>query len=123
MKRILIAISIALIIAISFGGAAVALSMFAKEVAGIGSMTFTDEVGIDDIKVKSLSEVRVTLVSKADCQADHVYTCYLYLDDVMWAVGQPATWMALEIPGTKIKVTFTGLDLGSVTDIEPEVLP
>ena len=98
-----------------------AVSFFQKTVAGMGQMTYTDEVGITDIKVKSLSKVTVTLESKASTVADRDYSAYLYLDDVKQAVPQPVSWDAGDIPSVKKKVTFDGLDLAATTVVDVEV--
>lgn len=99
-----------------------AIQIFQKTLAGMGQMTYTDEVTIADIKVKSLSKVLVTLESKDATVVDRVYSVYLYLDDVKQAVPQSVSWTIGEIPGAKKKVTFVGLDLAAVTSVDAEVI-
>lgn len=99
-----------------------AISFFLKTLAGMGQMTYTDEVAIVDIKVRSLSKITVTIESKNSTVADREYSVYLYLDDVKQLVPQNVSWTALEIPGTKKKVTFDGLDLADVMIVDADVI-
>ena len=123
VKRSVRVLLLMALIALVLSGTAMAISMFTKEVAGLGKMTFTDEVTITDIKVSSLSKVKVWVESKANTQADHVYTVYLYLDDTKWPAGLQVVWAANQIPGVKQKLTFTGLDLSTVVEVDAEVWP
>jgi len=43
------------------------------------------------------------------------------LYDGKWGVTQTVSWTAGEIPGTKKKVNFTGLNLAAVLVVEAEV--
>ncbi len=120
MKAILILVTVILL----FFGTPIgtsAISFFQKSLAGMGQMTYTNEVSITDIKVKSLSQVKITIESKANTVADRVYTVTLYLDDTQWATTMPVSWEAAQIPGTKKKITFTGLDLADIVEIDAEV--
>lgn len=113
------------IVAILFFGTplgAYAISFFTKTLAGIGQMTYTNEVSILDIKVKSLSKVDVTVESKSNTVSDRVYIVVLYLDDVKWTDTQTVSWTAEQIPGTKKKVSFVGLDLASTIVVDAEVI-
>jgi len=114
-----------LIVSILFFGTPVgayAISLFNKTLAGMGQMTYTNEVTITDIKVKSLSKVTVTIESSNATVADRVYTVALYLDDVKQVTTQSVSWTVIEIPGTKKKVDFTSLDLALVVSIDAEVI-
>ena len=121
MKKWLMVILIVCLLSVAFGTAGYAISLFSKQVAGLGKMTFTDEVTIVNVKVKSLTKVNVDLESKGTTQVDYVYSVYLYLDDVKWPNAETVSWTLGEIPGTKKKISFTGLDLTIVLDVDVEV--
>ena len=88
----------------------------------MAQMTYTNELTITDLKVKSLSKVVVTLESISTTVAGRIYSVFLYLDDVKQPVPQEVSWTLAEIPGTKKKVTFDGLDLAPVITIDAEAI-
>jgi len=101
---------------------ALALSMFQENLAGIGSAAFTDEVTIEKIKVKGLDEVRVRLYPTTNAVPARVYSVELYGDDDLLGT-QTVTWTAPEITsGTRKDVTFAGLSLASITDLDIDVV-
>ena len=122
-KKLLWVISITLVVLLLFFGTglgAYAISMFQKTLAGMGQMTFTDEVIITDVRINSLSKVTVTAESNANTVADRVYKVQLYLDDISTA-NQTTSWTVDKIPGVKNKVVFSGLNLNVTTLVEAEV--
>ena len=121
LKRYVAVALVLLGLTVGLSAGAYALSQFTKAVAGLGSMTWTDEVTITNVRVKSLSKVKVDLESNANTQALHIYTVYLYLDDVKWGVGLPTSWAAEDIPGVTNKLTFDGLNLAAISEVEAEV--
>ena len=119
MKKIIIAISILIALAVSFGGAAYALSIFAKEIAGYGQIKFTSEVTVTDSSLDGASKVKIKLQSNVNTVADKVYNVRLILNGELVST-QTVSWTAPQIPGnTKVKI-FSDLDLSTVTiwDIE-----
>ena len=123
MKKLIKTIAV-ILVAVILSGTVVAygITLFQKTLAGIGQMTYTNEVTISDVKVKSLSRVDVTLESNAQTVADRIYSAYLYLDDVKVLTPQTTNWTAGQIPGVKNKISFTGLSLGATTLVEVEVI-
>ncbi len=122
-KFTIIMISIALLLALVFTLTplgTIAMAYFSKIVAGLGQTQYTDEVTVSNIKAKG-TKVDVDLTSVATTQADVVYTVILYLNDVSTAT-LTISWTAGEIPGVTKKVSFTGLSLGSVTEVYIEVV-
>jgi len=114
---------VALVLLIFFGTplGGMAISYFQKTLAGMGQMTYTGEVDIIDIKVKSLEEIVVSVKSTDNTEADRVYQVYLYLDDTRWETPQEVSWAAEDIPDVKEKLYFTGLNLTDVTVVDAEV--
>ncbi len=122
--RFAMPILVFLVVSLLFFGTPIgsyAISLFQKTLAGMGQMLYTNEVTVTDIKVASLSKVTVTIESNNSTVADRVYSAYLYLDDVKWATPQTVSFSAGEIPGTKKKVTFTGLSLATVSAIDVDI--
>jgi len=122
-KKLVRSLLLMALAALVLSGTAMAISMFTKEVAGLGKLKFTDEVAVVEIRVESLAQVRVQLESKATTQKTHLYTCYLYLDDVRWTTGQQVSWANAEVPGTRKWVQFAMLNLAAVSDVDAEVWP
>lgn len=108
-----------LVVGVLTFSAAGAISLFSEVVAGIGNVEFTDEVEVVKIKVKSTNEVRVRLGTTADTVAERVYTVELYGDDDLLDTDT-VSWTAPEF-GTDKDVVFTGLSLGSITEIDIDV--
>ncbi len=103
-------------------GTALAITMFQETLAGLGSAAFTDEVGIEKIKVKGLDEVRVRLFPTLNTVADRVYSVELYGDDDLLGT-EIISWTAMEAStGTRKDVTFLGLSLGSITELDVDVV-
>lgn len=123
-KRITIPLSVLLLLILFLASPArgYVIDFFTKNVAGLGQMTYTDEVTVVDIKVKSLSKVVIELESNDATVVDRVYQVYLYLDDVKVEPAQEVSWAGGEIPGVKKKVEFTGLDLLLVDVVDAEVV-
>lgn len=100
-----------------------AFSYFAKQVAGLAQDRYTGEVTIIDTHASGTIKYSVWMQSTANTQPGHVYTLYLYFDDVVQAQTATVNWVAGEIPGTIKKVTISGLNMSAVTQIDPEVRP
>ena len=97
-----------------------AISLFSEVVAGIGNTQFTDEVEVVKIKVKSLSTVLVRMNTSVDTVADRVYTVELYGDDILLDTDT-VSWAAVEF-GTEKDVIFIDLSLGSITELDVDVV-
>ncbi len=98
-----------------------AFSYFAKQIAGLAQDNFTNEVTVVDTHASGNSKYTISIQSNAQTIPAHVYTVYLYFDDIVQPVTQTVSWTLAEIPGTIKKVTFTGLNMSGVTIIEPEI--
>ena len=113
---------LALLLVGTLAGAAIAITMFSQSLAGLGSTTFTDEVEVVKIKVKSTDEVRVRLSPTLNAVAARVYTVELYGDDELLDTDT-VSWTAPEIAASTDKdVTFTGLVLDTVIVVDADVV-
>lgn len=121
LKRYLVIAAVFILVAVSASGAAYAISMFIKNISGIGQVNYTAAVGVDNIQVKSMTKVTVTLVSTPQTVAGKVYQADIYLDDVKQNLTQTVSWTAGQIPGGKKKLDFTTTSLATVTQIDAEV--
>ncbi len=98
-----------------------AFSYFAKQIAGLAQDNFTNEVTVVDTHASGNSKYTISIQSNAQTIPAHVYTVYLYFDDMVQPVTQTVSWTLAEIPGTIKKVTFTGLNMSGVSVVEPEI--
>ena len=101
-------------------GSAMAVGLTHRTVAGMGAVTFSNEVQVDRISVVSTDQVDVIVSPNSAALPNTDYAVTLFLQ------GQEAgiagvQWTAAEIPGTRKFVSFTGLDLTSVTFMLAEV--
>lgn len=94
LKRYLVIAAVFILVAVSASGAAYAISMFIKNISGIGQVNYTAAVGVDNIQVKSMTKVTVTLVSTPQTVAGKVYQADIYLDDVKQNLTQTVSWTA-----------------------------
>lgn len=120
-RRFLVITVLLLSFAAAGYGVGYAITSFYKQLVGIGNVVYSNEVAVKDIKVAGPTKVKVIVESTANTEADYAYTVTLYLDFVDVVPGQQVSFTAGEIPGTKKTKTFTGLSLGTVTDIGAEV--
>lgn len=86
------------------------------EIAGHGSVRFTDELLIEDIAPVSNTQINLRLSPNTNAVPDQSYLCTLYLDGEVSGVAITA-WTDVEIPGTVRTLIYTGLDLVPVIDI------
>ena len=124
MKRFLtVFFSIVLVFALIFYTpiGTMVFSYFAKQIAGLAQDNFTNEVTVVDTHASGNSKYTISIQSNAQTIPAHVYTVYLYFDDIVQPVTQTVSWTLAEIPGTVKKVVFTGLNMSGVTIIEPEI--
>ena len=98
-----------------------AFSYFAKQIAGLAQDNFTNEVTVVDTHASGNSKYTISIQSNAQTIPAHVYTVYLYFDDIVQPITQTVSWTVAEIPGTIKKVTFTGLNMSGVSVVEPEI--
>jgi len=121
-KRLLIALVIGVLAVGMLMGGAMAVTMFSEKLAGLGSTAFTDEVTIVKIKVKSTSEVRVRVAPTVNAVAARDYTVEIYGDDSLLD-SDTVSWTEPEIIAVVNKdVTFTGLTLAAITEIDADVV-
>ena len=120
MKKSVIAIVIFLAVALAAGGAAYALTTFAKDLAAYGQVKFTGQVTVTESKLDGNDTIKVKLQSNAQTVADRIYTVHLYLNGDE-AATEPVSWSAPQIPGNSKVKTFTGLDLAAITSWDIEV--
>lgn len=98
-----------------------AFSYFAKQIAGLAQDNFTNEVTVVDTHASGNNKYTISIQSNAQTIPAHVYTVYLYFDDVVQPTTQTVSWTLAEIPGVVKKAIFTGLDMSGVSIIEPEI--
>ena len=120
MKKWLLVLSILIAVMLGSTAGVMAISMFTQKLAGTGSMKFTDEVILDKIKVKSLSEVFVRLDTTVNAVADRVYTVELY-GNYNLLDTETVSWSVPEL-GHKKDVLFTGLSLGPITNFDVDIV-
>ena len=121
MRKWLLVVLVSLVVALSLGGAAIALSMFTKNLAGLGQMQFTDQCQVSEIEADDLTKVKVKLLPNVNTVAGVTYTVSLFLNG-QYEDDQTTTWTQAEIDvHTKKTLTFTGLDLASVIVFRVEV--
>ena len=119
-KWLLIAI-VSLVVALSLGGTAIALSMFVKNLAGLGQMQFTDQCVVSEIEADDLTKVKVKLLPNANTMAGTTYTVSLFLNS-QYEDDKTTSWTQAEIDAhAKKTLTFTGLDLVSVITFKVEI--
>lgn len=125
MKKRFAKIAIALLLGAAAPVAVGAFSQFFEEVAGLGRVDFIDQVLVSNIKTKiksgaSNDEVKATMESKDTTEADYLYTVDLILDGDV-ADTATVSWTSAQIPGQSQSVTFSGLELGTVSTLEIKV--
>ena len=98
-----------------------AFSFFAKQVAGLAQVRYTQEVTITDTHESGNTKFTVWVVSNANTVSNHQYTISLYCDDILQVQTGAVSWSAAEIPNTIKKVSLTGLNLAPYSTCEPEV--
>lgn len=120
-RTLLIAGSLALMVAVFFGGYTYGLNIYEKTLDAMGFLNITDEVGISEMEIDDSTTLKVQCEPTGATQADVTYTVHAYLDGVDEA-QKTLSWSAAEIlAGTKKKVTFNNLDLSSATSVKAEV--
>lgn len=119
-KRFAIGFLIALLALIALVSSAFAVSGTFREIAGLGSVTFTDEVLVERISVVDADSLTVQVSANPAAEADHTYGVFLYLNGAASGL-QFVSWTATEIPGTPKLLTFDGLALSGVTGIAIEI--
>jgi len=109
------------------GGVAYAWIGFSRTVAGVGHLSFSGEVTVTDIRPNaSAGKISVWVTSNSKTVADKVYTVELYFvegeDGYTLQDTITVSWDASKIPGTTIKVQFSGLTITEDTVIKVEVV-
>ena len=121
-KKYIVAVVSTLILMLSLAGAGLAINMFAESLAGLGSAAFTDEVEVIKIKVKDLDEVRVRSGTTVNTVAARIYDVELFGDDEVLGV-KTVTWTLAEVAAeVKKDVTFTGLALAAIDELDVDVV-
>ena len=121
--RILLALVVCFVLFLSPLGT-IAFSVFQEKIAAVGQVEYTDEVTITATREQGRTKFIIWVTSNPATVADNIYKCYIYFDDSK----SPATgaldvsWTAAEILAvTEKKITFTGLDLSTVTVVYPSI--
>ena len=120
-KKLIIGLLILLGVILASFTVTQAVTALYKQVTGVGSVEYSNEVDVTDLVVMSSSKIKVTITSTASTVAGYNYNVKLFLDGVATGGTQVVTWTSGQIPGTAKNAIFTGLSLGSVTAIGTEV--
>lgn len=121
MKKWLLIALVSLVVALSLGGTAIALSMFTKNLAALGEMKFTDQCKVSEIEADDLTKVKVKLLPNANTVAGATYVVSLFLNG-QYQDEKTVSWTQAEIDAhAKKTLTFTGLDLSPVTTFKVEI--
>lgn len=119
-SRMLLAMVLLALLAAS-AGVGIALTVTTFNLAGSGTLTFTDEARVIGIRVVDSDKVQVKLEKTANTVANRTYTVKLFLDDNQ-AASLTVSWTQQEINSNAKKVIlFTLLNLNSVTAITVDV--
>jgi hypothetical protein len=118
-KMLLVAVFLTLLAATAGVGIAITVTTF--NLAGTGTLTFTDEARVISIRVVDSDKVQVKLVPGANTVANRPYTVKLFLDDTQAATGT-VSWTQQEInDNAKKTLLFAGLSLSSVIAVTVDV--
>ena len=120
-KKYLVFMLAVMILAGTFvGGYTYGLNIYQKTMDAIGFLTISDEAKIVEVEVDNANALKVKVESVATTQPGVLYIIHLILDGTEFT-QQTVSWTALEIPGTKKVVSFTGLNLVPVLTVKLEI--